>query len=69
MNKPRNKTWESLGNEYVQCPVEGCNHIGKIITKAHCKTQHGASREELEGAYGLPYRVLPAKGKSVYFQK
>lgn len=53
--------WSATGNEMVKCPVPGCNHLGLLITKIHCRMEHDMERHEIEEKYGHPKRVV-AKG-------
>lgn len=49
--------WNSKHDSYIKCPVKGCNHVGIIITKAHCRLEHGMTREEVHKKYGPPETV------------
>ena len=40
--------------QMLGCPVEGCNHVGLVITKAHCRIEHGLERNEVVSKYGMP---------------
>lgn len=60
--------WNAVGNEFLKCPVEGCDHIGKIITKAHCRIAHNMTRVEVWKKYGYPKRVISKKGVNQYEQ-
>ncbi|UPW82744.1 MucR family transcriptional regulator [Lysinibacillus sp. Ag94] len=55
--------WSSKNGGYIKCPVEGCNHIGIIVTAAHCRLEHGMTREEVREKYGLPQTVLKLNRK------
>lgn len=37
-----------------QCPVEGCKHMGTVITKVHYRNVHNLEREKAEKKYGKP---------------
>lgn len=50
--------WSSAGNEMIMCPHENCIHTGHVITKAHCRMEHGMEREEVQKLYGFPKRVI-----------
>lgn len=50
--------WYAPSGELLKCPVPGCNHIGHIITKLHCRLEHGMTRDEVGEMYGKPRRVL-----------
>lgn len=50
--------WGSAGTEMVKCPVEGCGHVGSIVTKVHCRLEHGMEREEVKEKYGFPKRII-----------
>ncbi|MGR6906175.1 hypothetical protein [Lysinibacillus sp. BSL11] len=52
------------GGGYIKCPVKNCNHIGNIITEAHCRMEHGMTREEIRKEYGLPHNVSIRKSKA-----
>ena len=52
----------ALANEMVKCPVEGCNHTGTVITKAHCRMHHSMEREEVKEKFGFPHRIVFQKG-------
>ncbi|MGE6516657.1 hypothetical protein [Lysinibacillus sphaericus] len=58
-------SWHSVGDELVRCPVEGCCHIGIVITKAHCKIEHNMTRDEVSKKYGYPKRVRVLKESQV----
>ncbi|MFW7187315.1 hypothetical protein [Lysinibacillus sp. BNK-21] len=45
------------GGGYIKCPVKDCNHIGNVITEAHCRIAHGMTRQEVKEKYGLPQNV------------
>jgi len=55
--------WSSKNGGYIKCPVDGCNHIGIIITTAHCRLAHSMTREEVQKKYGLPQTVSKLKRK------
>lgn len=50
-------SWFSGTNRGLRCPVEGCEHVGEVITKAHCRIVHGMEREEVNKKYGMPIIV------------
>lgn len=50
--------WYAPSSELLKCPVPGCNHMGNIITKIHCRLEHGMTRDEVGIRYGMPKRVL-----------
>lgn len=54
--KKFSNTWFSPGMDAViKCPVEGCRHTStNVITKAHCRIEHGMTREEVAKKYGYP---------------
>ena len=56
--------WFAGTNKGLKCPVEGCNHVGEVITKAHCRIVHGMEREEVRKRYGMPI-VVESKGEIV----
>lgn len=60
-----NSSWSSKGDELVKCPVDGCNHVGIIITKAHCRLEHGMNRDEVKKKYGFPKRVVLLKRSQI----
>ena len=60
-----NPSWSSKGDELVKCPVDGCNHVGLIITKAHCKLEHNMARDKVRKKYGFPQRVIVLKPSQV----
>lgn len=60
-----NSSWNSMGDELVKCPVDGCHHIGQIITKAHCRIEHGMTRDEVRKKYGFPKRVIMLKRSQI----
>lgn len=60
-----NSSWSSKGDELVRCPVVGCDHVGIIITKAHCKLEHKMTRDEIKKKYGFPERVILLKRSQV----
>lgn len=47
-------SWYAIGNQEVECPFPGCNHVANIITKAHCRIVHNMEREEVGRLYGAP---------------
>lgn len=49
--------WSAKQGGYIKCPVEGCNHVGIVITNAHCRLEHGMTRKEVQEKYGLPQNV------------
>ncbi|MET4560783.1 hypothetical protein ABIA69_001927 [Lysinibacillus parviboronicapiens] len=51
-------SWNSIGDELVKCPVDGCDHIGHIITKVHCRMAHNMTRGEVRKKYGMPTRLI-----------
>lgn len=57
--------WNAKNGAFLKCPVDGCNHIGMIITKAHCRLEHGMTREEVRKKYGLPKNVSKLNPKQV----
>ena len=58
----RSQGFHGQGGELVQCSVEGCQHIGEVITAAHCRIVHEMTREEVEKKFGKPYRIIIKKG-------
>lgn len=65
VGKMSNSSWSSRGDELVKCPVDGCHHVGLIITKAHCRLEHGMTRDEVKKKYGFPERVILLKRSQV----
>lgn len=57
--------WNAKHGGYLKCPVEECNHIGIVITKAHCRLVHGMTREELHKEYGFPKNVSKLNKKQI----
>lgn len=57
--------WSSKHGGFIKCPVEGCNHIGIIITTAHCRLEHGMTQEEVRKKYGLPKTVSKLNRKQI----
>ncbi|MGE7942803.1 hypothetical protein ACQKNB_12015 [Lysinibacillus xylanilyticus] len=53
--------WSATQGGYIKCPVEGCNHIGIVITAAHCRIEHGMTREEVKDKYGQPINISKRK--------
>lgn len=49
--------WSSTHGGYIKCPVEDCNHMGNVITAAHCRIEHGLTREEVMKKYGEPKNI------------
>jgi len=43
--------WSSKQGGYIKCPVDGCNHVGIIITSAHCRMAHNMTRTEVQTKY------------------
>ncbi|AHN22716.1 hypothetical protein [Lysinibacillus varians] len=60
-----NSTWSSKGNELLRCPVEGCNHIGQVITKVHCRSEHDMTKDEVKEKFGYPKRVIMLKPSQI----
>jgi len=60
-----NQSWSSKGDELVKCPVDGCDHVGIIITKAHCRLEHNMTRDEVKKKYGFPKRVILLKRSQI----
>ena len=61
-NKKVSKTWFAPGLEKsVICPVDGCDHAGQYISKAHCRIVHGMERDEVAKKYGYP-EITNTKG-------
>lgn len=57
--------WHGAGTGLLKCPVPNCGHSAKIITKVHCRLEHGLERDEVEKRYGMPSKVMskqPFKG-------
>jgi len=65
VGKMSNSSWSSRGDELVRCPVDGCGHVGLIITKAHCKLEHNMTRDEVKKKYGFPKRVILLKKSQI----
>ncbi|WP_370041776.1 hypothetical protein [Lysinibacillus sp. RC79] len=57
--------WSAKHGGYIKCPVEDCNHIGIIITTAHCRLAHNMTREEVRKKYGLPISVSKLNRKQI----
>ncbi|MDC6267744.1 hypothetical protein [Lysinibacillus fusiformis] len=57
--------WSAKQGGYIKCPVEGCNHVGIVITNAHCRLEHGMTREEVSKKYGLPQNVSRLNKKQI----
>ncbi|MET4562772.1 hypothetical protein ABIA69_003963 [Lysinibacillus parviboronicapiens] len=57
--------WNANKGGYLKCPVKECNHIGIVITKAHCRIVHGITREEVREQYGLPKGVSKLNRKQI----
>ncbi|MBX8942553.1 hypothetical protein NY607_12285 [Lysinibacillus sp. A4] len=57
--------WSAAQGEYIKCPVEGCKHIGIVITAAHCRIEHGMTREEVKEKYGQPKNVSKRKTRTI----
>ncbi|MGE7545034.1 hypothetical protein [Sporosarcina newyorkensis] len=53
-----NTPWHAKGNERIRCPFPDCTHIAEVITKIHCRLEHGMERHEVEKLYGLPKSVF-----------
>lgn len=49
--------WHSVGGDFLKCPYPGCSHTGEIITKYHCRNNHGMERDEMGKEYGFPVVV------------
>ena len=47
-------SYSSDSSSYVQCAFPGCGHQGEIITKLHCRINHGMERDEITRLYGMP---------------
>jgi len=47
-------SWFAGTNAALKCPVEGCKHVGEVITKAHCRIAHNMERNEVSKKYGMP---------------
>ena len=63
-DKTMSAYWFAGTNKGLKCPVEGCNHVGEVITKAHCRIVHGMEREQVRERYGMPI-VVESKGEIV----
>ena len=61
MGKSNLHPWYASPNQYLQCPVEGCVHVGVIITKAHLRVAHSKTRDEVAESYGVPIPVGKAR--------
>ena len=57
--------WSAKQGEYVKCPVKSGNHIGIVITKAHCRIEHGMTREEVRQKYGFPETAYNLNSKQI----
>lgn len=64
-----NSSWSSKGDELVRCLVVGCDHVGIIITKAHCRLERNMTRDEVKKKYGFPERVILLKRSQVSSNK
>lgn len=49
--------WYGRNGAQLKCPVTGCDHVGSIITKAHCRLAHDMDREEVGRLYGMPVKI------------
>jgi len=47
-------SWFAGPGQMVKCSVEGCTHSGYVITKTHCRNEHGMEREEVKKKFGMP---------------
>lgn len=56
-----NTSWFAGTSRGVKCPVPGCNHVGEVITKAHCRIVHGMDRKEVAKKFGMPI-IVESKG-------
>ena len=56
--KDRLSGFHANANEMVKCPVPGCEHLGEVITKAHCRIEHGLTQDEVRELHGTGYRVV-----------
>ncbi|MFJ8100257.1 hypothetical protein [Lysinibacillus sp. NPDC096212] len=57
--------WNAKHGAYIKCPVPNCNHIGIVITKAHCRLVHRMTREEVRKKYGFPKNVSKLNRKQI----
>ena len=55
-------SWFAGTNKGLKCPVDGCNHVGQVITKVHCLLVHGMERHEVAAKYGMP-TIMESKGE------
>lgn len=62
--KKKINPWVAKPNQYVMCPVPGCQHFGNIITKAHCRIAHKLTRDEVKETYGVPSEVKMKMGRN-----
>lgn len=57
-NSIRSNSWHSPGiGILLRCPIPGCAHTGNIITKVHCRNEHGMERDEVGEKYGMPFKI------------
>ena len=62
-NEDVSDSWFAGPSQMVSCPVEGCSHTGLVITKAHCRNEHGMEREEVKKKFGMPTIVVIDRSK------
>ncbi|MEK5429687.1 hypothetical protein MKY88_02380 [Lysinibacillus sp. FSL R7-0073] len=61
--------WNARYGAYIKCPVPNCNHVGSVITKAHCRLVHGMDRAEVRKKYGFPENVSKLNRKQIETMK
>ena len=55
-------SWYAIAGQTIKCPYPGCSHsTSLVITKHHCRLEHGMEREQVGKLYGMP-RVFESKG-------
>lgn len=57
--------WSASNGGYIKCPVDGCNHVGIIITAVHCRIEHGMTREEVKEKFGFPKNISKLNRKQI----
>jgi len=58
-------SWYGKNGAQLKCPFPGCNHVGAIITKVHCRKEHNMEREEVGKLYGVPKSMKANPGWDV----
>lgn len=55
-------SYSSDHSSYLKCSYPGCSHQCEILTKYHCRSEHGMEREEITKMYGMPTIVARKSG-------